>query len=144
MFGKPSILPQVNVRLRNIIFFVATFFATGQVLLVLKNATTMVIALTRKYVWMINAKRVAEIIIIANQEQNAIKTHALLPAKWEIPANQLIIVILTIKFVFQNVIRIMIVKLITNVMEGNVFNLVLNPTNVLQPISIVTSKQNCL
>ena len=63
----------------------------------------MVIALTRKYVWMVNAKRVAEIIIIANQEQNAIKTHALLPAKWEIPANQLIIVILTTMFASQNV-----------------------------------------
>ena len=82
------------------IFCAVTFITTGQILFAFKNATMMVIALTRKYVLMVNAKRVAEITIIANQEQNAIKTHALLPAKWEIPANQLITVILTIKFVF--------------------------------------------
>ena len=60
-------------------------FDTGQILFVLKTATTMVIALTRKYVWMVNAKRVAEMIIIANQEQNVTKIPALFPARWETP-----------------------------------------------------------
>ena len=103
MFEKQSILPQVNVRLKDMILLVATVFSTGQVLLVLKNAAMMMVALTRKYVLMANAKKVVEMIIIANQEKNVTKIHAFLPVNWETPANQLNTAILTIMFASQNV-----------------------------------------
>ena len=115
-------------------------FDTGQILFVLKTATMMVIALTRKYVSMISARRVAEMIIIVKGEQNAIKIHAFLPVKWKIPVFQLNTAIMTTTFASQNVHQIHIAMLDTNVPEDTASSLVLSQINVWESINIVTSK----
>ena len=115
-------------------------FDTGQILFVLKTATMMVIALTRKYVSMISARKVAGLMLIAKGGQNAIKIHAFLLVKWEIPVFQLNTAILTTMFASQNVHQIHIAILDTNVPEGTASSLVLNQINVQGSINIVTSK----
>ena len=98
------------------------------------------IALIRRYVSIVNAKLVVEMITIVKMEQLVTKIYALLLAKGKKLAHQHIIATSIIRFVFQNVLRIKIVKLITCVMEVNAFNPVLNQINVLQIISTVISK----
>ena len=112
----------------------------GQILHVLKTATMIMIALIRRYVSIVNARGVVEMITIVKLEQPVTKMYVLLPAKGKNPAHQHITATLTIRLVFQNVPHIKIVKLITSVMEVNAFNLVLDQINVLQLISTVTSK----
>ena len=115
-------------------------FDTGQILFVLKTVTMMVIALTRKYVSMVSARRVADLMLIVKGEQNAIKIHAFLPVKWEIPVFQLNTAILTTMFASQNVHQIHIAMLDTNVPEDTASSLALNQINVQESINIVTSK----
>ena len=114
-------------------------YYTGQILFVLKTATMMVIALTRKYVSMISARKVADLMLIVKGEQNAIKIHAFLHVKWEIPVFHINTAILTTMFASQNVKVKDIVMLDTNVPEDTASSPVLNQTNVQELINIATS-----
>ena len=84
------------------LFLSLTFSVTGLVLFVLKNATTMLIVLIKNYVSMVSARRVAEMIIIVKGQQNAIRIHAFLPVKWEIPVFHINTAILTTIFASQS------------------------------------------
>ena len=86
----------------------------------------MVIALTKKYVSMVSARGVVEMIIIVKGQQNATRIHAFLLARWEIHVIQLNTAILTTMFASQNVHQIHIVMLDTNVPGDIVSSLVQN------------------
>ena len=115
-------------------------FNTGQIIFVLKTVTMMVIALTRKYVSMVSARRVVEMIIIVKGQQNATRIHAFLPVKWEIPVFHINTAILTTMFASQNVKVKDIVMLDTNVSVDTASSLVLNQINVRESANIATSK----
>ena len=78
-------------------------------------------------------------IIIVKEQQNAIKIHAFLPVKWEIPVFHINTAILTTMFASQNVKVKDIVMLDTNVPEDTASSPVLNQTNVQELINIATS-----
>ena len=84
----------------------------------------MMIALTKKYVSMVSARRVAEMIIIVKGEQDVTKIHACLLVKLEMPVFRLNTAILTTMFASQNVHQIHIAMLDTNVPEDTASSLV--------------------
>ena len=72
----------------------------GQILYVLKTATMIMIALIRRYVSIVNAKLVVEMMTIVKMEQLVTKIYALLPARGKKLAHQHITATSIIIFVF--------------------------------------------
>lgn len=104
----------------------------------------------KKFVSMVNVKKAAQMIMIANGVTNVTKTNATQPVpqflnnlvrSTDLPVIQINIVILIIRFVLKNVLQTLIVKMVTSVTRENVCNLVIDLRILVWHLtSIVTSK----
>ena len=104
----------------------------------------------KKFVSMVNAKKAAQMIMIANRVKNVTKTNAIRPVpqflnnlvgSTDLLVIQINIVILIIRFVLKNVLQTLIVKMVTSVTRENVCNLVIDLRILVWHLtSIVTSK----
>ena len=104
----------------------------------------------KKFVSMVNVKKAAQMIMIANGVKNVTKTNAIQPVaqflnnlvrSTDLPVIQINIVILIIRFVLKNVLQTLIVKMVTSVTKENVCNLVINLRILVWHLtSIVMSK----
>ena len=104
----------------------------------------------KKFVSMVNVKKAAQMIMIANGVKNVTKTNAIQPVPQflnnlvgsiDLPVIQINIVILIIRFVLKNVLQTLIVKMVTSATRENVCNLVINLRILVWHLtSIVTSK----
>ena len=104
----------------------------------------------KKFVSMVNAKKAAQMIMIANGVKNVTKTNAIQPVaqflnnlvrSTDLPVIQINIVILIIRFVLKNVLQTLIVKMVTSVTKENVCSLVISLRILVWHLtSIVMSK----
>ena len=123
---------------------------SDQLNFVQKSVMTTLSVREKKFVSMVNVKKAAQMIMIANGVKNVTKTNAIQPVPQflnnlvgniDLPVIQINIVILIIRFVLKNVLQTLIVKMVTSATRENVCSLVINLRILVWHLtSIVTSK----